>query len=299
MSIQNNDMHSNISVQVGVEPVAVGTTGTGKVGRILDRRGYGGVEFIVAYGAVTSSTAVFTVTVLEGDVTGTMTSVADGDLIGTEALAGLAAGARTDYSTEKVMKKVGYKGRKRYVQCGVKSTATAGTTVDACRTWPEARVDPLSPGPLPGVPTLLMDGGQDLRTPVESAAAVAVVREDPRFSARLRFAGGCVANVTASRVSLKTERKLRVFRDDSYVSIDLQQRILTVIGKRDVPLSVGELPVTISESNFEQGDALRAEIRSFLECIHHGKAPLVSGEDGMRALDIAIRITALLSAQQA
>jgi predicted dehydrogenase len=138
--------------------------------------------------------------------------------------------------------------------------------------------------------------------PVESIDAVGT----PVFSgavdianARLRFAGGCVANVTASRVSLKTERKLRVFRDDSYVSIDLQQRILTVIGKRDVPLSVGELPVTISESNFEQGDALRAEIRSFLECIHHGKAPLVSGEDGMRALDIAIRITALLSAQQA
>jgi len=129
MSIQNNDMSSNVTLAVGVEPVAIGTTGTGKVGRIIDRRGYGGVEFIVSYGAVTSSTAVFTVTMLEGDATGTMTSVADGDLIGTEALAGLGAGARVDYSTEKVMKKVGYKGRKRYVQCGVKSTATAATPV--------------------------------------------------------------------------------------------------------------------------------------------------------------------------
>ncbi len=53
------------------------------------------------------------------------------------------------------------------------STAVAGTTVDSCRTWPEARVDPLGPQPLPAVPTLLMDGGQDLRTPVESATAVA------------------------------------------------------------------------------------------------------------------------------
>ena len=51
-------------------------------------------------------------------------------------------------------------------------------------------------------------------------------------NARLRFDSGCVANVTASRVSLKTERKLRVFRDDAYLSIDLQQKILTVIRKR-------------------------------------------------------------------
>ncbi len=95
MSIQNNDLHSNIVVARGVSPVAIGTTGTGQVGKIIDRQGYGGVEFLVAYGAVTSSTAVFTVTVKEGDATGSMTSVADADLIGTEALAGLGAGART------------------------------------------------------------------------------------------------------------------------------------------------------------------------------------------------------------
>ena len=53
-------------------------------------------------------------------------------------------------------------------------------------------------------------------------------------NARLRFASGCVANVTASRVSLKTERKLRVFCDDAYLSIDLQQKILTVIRKRAI-----------------------------------------------------------------
>ena len=111
---------------------------------------------------------------------------------------------------------------------------------------------------------------------------------------RLRFEGGCVANVTASRVSLKTERKLRVFRDDAYLSIDLQQRILTVIRKRATAPAAGELPVLIEEQNFEQGDALRAEIRSFLDCIRHGRPPVVSGEDGLRALETAIRITGLL-----
>jgi len=64
-------------------------------------------------------------------------------------------------------------------------------------------------------------------------------------NARLRFDNGCVANVTASRVSLKTERKLRVFRDDAYLSIDLHQKILTVIRKRATPPGAGELPVQI------------------------------------------------------
>ena len=114
-------------------------------------------------------------------------------------------------------------------------------------------------------------------------------------NARLRFEGGCVANVTASRVSLKTERKLRVFRDDAYVSIDLQQRILTTIVKRATPPAAGELPVTIEEQSFEQADALRAEIRSFLDCIVSGQAPVVSGEDGLRALETAIRITEMLA----
>lgn len=129
MSIMNNDMHSNVTIARAVGPVAIGTTGTGQVGAIIDRRGYGGVEFIVSYGTVTATAAVYTVTVKEGDATGSMTSVADADLIGTEALAGVAAGTRTDGSTKNVVKKIGYKGSKRYVQCGVKSTATAGTLV--------------------------------------------------------------------------------------------------------------------------------------------------------------------------
>ncbi len=115
-------------------------------------------------------------------------------------------------------------------------------------------------------------------------------------NARIRFVNGCVANVTASRVSLKTERKLRVFRDDAYLSIDLQQKILTVIRKRQPGDAAGPLPVTIEEQNFEQGDALKAEIESFLDCIRSGRRPVVSGEDGLRALETAIRITRQLAA---
>jgi predicted dehydrogenase len=109
-------------------------------------------------------------------------------------------------------------------------------------------------------------------------------------NARIRFENGCVANATASRVSFKTERKLRVFVDDAYLSLDLQQKILTVIRKRpDAP--PGQLPASIEEQSFDQGDALKAEIESFLDCIRTGKPPIVGGEAGMRALETAMRIT--------
>lgn len=110
-------------------------------------------------------------------------------------------------------------------------------------------------------------------------------------NARLRFANGCVANTTASRVSLKTERKLRIFEDAAYISLDLQQKILTLIRKREGVPQPGQLPVSIEEANLEQGDALKSEIQSFLDCIRNNRRPVVSGEDGLRALETAIRIT--------
>ena len=110
-------------------------------------------------------------------------------------------------------------------------------------------------------------------------------------NARIRFANGCVANATASRVSMKTERKLRVFVDDAYLSLDLQQKILTVIRRRTTNDPPGPLPAVIEEQSLDQGDALKAEIESFLECIRAGRAPVVSGEAGLRALETAMRIT--------
>lgn len=126
-----HDLHNNCDVVRVIPPVAAGTTGTGQTGSVIDRRGYGGVEFILDYGAITATAATFTVTVKEGDATGSLTSVADADLLGTEALAGIAAATRTDNSTENVSKRVGYRGGKRYVSVDVVNTATAGTPI-AC-----------------------------------------------------------------------------------------------------------------------------------------------------------------------
>ncbi len=133
-----------------------------------------------------------------------------------------------------------------------------------------------------GAPIVSIDA---VGTPVFSA-------EIDIANARIRFANGCVANATASRVSLKTERKMRIFEDDAYISLDLQQKILTLIRKRTEADGPGPLPVAIEEQSLEPGDALKAEIESFLSCVRTGRAPVVSGEAGLMALETATRITA-------
>ncbi len=125
------DFHNNCDIVEIIPPVAVGTTGTGQTGSVVDTRGYDGVEFVFSYGAITATAATFSVTVLEGDATGSLTSVADADLLGTESAAGLAAATRVDGSTENVTKRLGYIGDARYVRADIVSTATAGTPVSA------------------------------------------------------------------------------------------------------------------------------------------------------------------------
>jgi len=113
-------------------------------------------------------------------------------------------------------------------------------------------------------------------------------------NARIRYANGCVANTTASRISMKMERKLRIFQDDAYVSIDLQQKVLTVVRKPPEGSGAALGQVSIEERTYEQGDALRLEIEAFLESIRAGRPPVVTGEDGLRALETALRITELV-----
>jgi predicted dehydrogenase len=133
-----------------------------------------------------------------------------------------------------------------------------------------------------------------VRSPVVSVDAIGssvFSKEIDIANARLRFANGCVANATASRVSLKTERKLRLFQDDAYISVDLQQKILTVIRKGAGVGADGMPQVAIDENTYEQGDALKAEIEAFLQAVATGEPPPVTGEDGLLALRTAVSIT--------
>jgi predicted dehydrogenase len=133
-----------------------------------------------------------------------------------------------------------------------------------------------------------------VRSPVVSVDAIGssvFSNEIDIANARLRFANGCVANATASRVSLKTERRLRLFQDDAYVSVDLHQKVLTVIRKGAGMGSDGMPQVAIEENSYEQGDALKVEIEAFLQAAASGDAPPVTGEDGLLALSTAVSIT--------
>lgn len=122
------DLHDNIRTKSVISPLAIGANAT-KTGSIIDRQGYGGVEFVASYGAVTTTGTIVTLVVKEGDVTGTLTSVADTDLLGTEALASLLAGARVAGTGKEVTKRVGYVGNKRYVQVNAVQTGTTSVGV--------------------------------------------------------------------------------------------------------------------------------------------------------------------------
>lgn len=127
------------------------------------------------------------------------------------------------------------------------------------------------------------------------AKGVTVLTSDTDIAnARLRFRNGCVANVTASRASLKVERKMRMFMPNRYVSVDFQNRVLAQYRKGDREMFPGVPEIVSEESVFESGDALLEEIKHFAACIREGREPLVSGSAGRRALSTSTEITRLL-----
>jgi predicted dehydrogenase len=114
-------------------------------------------------------------------------------------------------------------------------------------------------------------------------------------NARLEFASGCVANVTASRVSRDAMRKVRVFQPDAYFSIDYQKRKIAVCRKDGAGMVLPGLPgITMQEKGFAESDALMDEIGAFVASVKNGTPPVVGGEDGRRALEVALQISSRL-----
>jgi predicted dehydrogenase len=110
-------------------------------------------------------------------------------------------------------------------------------------------------------------------------------------NARIEFADGCVADVSASRVSQSSLRKLRIFQPDQYISIDCENFHVRTVRKEGSGIGPDGMPRILSaEQQFERADPLLAEIRSFLEAVRTGEAPPVSGEDGRRALEVALEV---------
>lgn len=108
---------------------------------------------------------------------------------------------------------------------------------------------------------------------------------------RLEFENGCVANVTASRVSEKRERRIRIFQREKYIAVDFQNNNNRVCVVDRTQPAVHDIPhIECVNTQLERGDAILAEIEAFTHSIRNGTPPLVSGEDGLRALKTAIAI---------
>jgi len=125
-------------------------------------------------------------------------------------------------------------------------------------------------------------------SPLRAVEAVGVPVLTPSVdiaNARLRFANGCMANITASRVSLKRERKLRIFQSDAYFSIDFDRRQVRVCRReRD---GGGKPSLMFEQLEAPTGDALALEIDAFVRAVRARETPQVTGWDGLRALEVA------------
>jgi predicted dehydrogenase len=126
---------------------------------------------------------------------------------------------------------------------------------------------------------------------IDASGAIVLSQSIDIANARIKFTNGCVANVTASRISLRPERSLRVFQQNDYLVIDLNHKRIAVHGKGDVDIHPGIPRMTRETHRFEKGDALLDQIKSFLKCIETDSKPEVCGLAGKKALETAIRIT--------
>lgn len=138
-----------------------------------------------------------------------------------------------------------------------------------------------------------------------SASGVAVVSDTPDISnARIEFDNGCVANLTASRISLKNMRKTRFFQRDAYISVDFLKKDYEIVRMKDVdkepddPMAMiidlgndkGLKHITIDKPKVAELNAIKAELESFYHSISENKIPPVTITDGYNALDVAYRI---------
>lgn len=121
---------------------------------------------------------------------------------------------------------------------------------------------------------------------VEATGTPVIMGTDDIVNARIEFENGAVANVTASRVSQKPQRKFRVFQQNQYLSIDFGDGKVELHTKVGDWNGEGDIPLESQTWSLEKGDALLEETRSFLSAIKNNTPCLVSGEDGLKALEL-------------
>jgi predicted dehydrogenase len=139
-----------------------------------------------------------------------------------------------------------------------------------------------------------------VRSPLKNISAIGfnlVSEKEDIANARLEFANGCVANVTASRISAKKERKIRFFQRNAYINVDYMKPEVKVYKLKGEPRGVLDLAkmVDYQELKIDKIEPLKAELSAFVDCVINGREPLVTGHDGLMALKIAEEILAGIS----
>ncbi len=125
---------------------------------------------------------------------------------------------------------------------------------------------------------------------VDAAGSSVFSDSEDIASARIKFANGCVANIVASRISLKTERRMRIFEPHQYVAVDFDRRTIKTICKGPGRLSLDAPNIEIEEKDYQDGDPLEREIDAFSRSVASRQKPIVSGEEGAEALEAAILV---------
>jgi predicted dehydrogenase len=126
-----------------------------------------------------------------------------------------------------------------------------------------------------------------VRSPVQNIDAVGVPvlsRGEDIANARIRFENGCVANVTSSRISPERMRKIRVFQEDAYLSLDYEKQSGEIYRRESGKITRDKVPI-------EREEPLKQQLVSFIECASTGRQPRVSGFQATAALELAVEIT--------
>lgn len=144
-----------------------------------------------------------------------------------------------------------------------------------------------------------------VKSPVKhvNASGVSVISDTPDIAnARIEFENGCVANLTASRISLKNMRKSRFFQKDAYISVDFLEKKCEVVKMKDAPENPGDFDMILQNAEgirkqiyfanpeIAQNNAILDELETFADAIENNKTPIVTLEDGTEALRIAHQI---------
>lgn len=124
---------------------------------------------------------------------------------------------------------------------------------------------------------------------IEALGAKVLSDHEDIVKVTLFFSRGCRADLTASRVSLKRFRKIRLFQKNAYMSLDYAESSLKIYRKKKTPVT-SLLDLSIARPRFKKEEPLMVELRHFVQCVREGKAPMVSGEHGRDALEIALAI---------